>query len=125
MSGFEALRETVSAAPGYEDVLLGCATPMEKVLPRVPVFRPLPETIAIEAARNEKEAAQLIVMPLGKERKKVGVRLTAFTGPGRNAARLRALRRSGRFRRNDLRAALRLRIRRFLAGPAARLPRYS
>ena len=81
MSGFEALRETVSAAPGYEDVLLGCATPMEKVLPRVPVFRPLPETIAIEAARNEKEAAQLIVMPLGKERKKVGVRLTAFTGP--------------------------------------------
>ena len=80
-SGFAARRNSVSAVPGFEDVLLGYATPMEKVLPRVPLFHPLPETIRIEAAKNEIEAAQLIVMPFGRDRKKVGVTLTAFTGP--------------------------------------------
>lgn len=62
------------------NILLGYASSMEKVLPRVPVFRPLPETIRIEAARNEKEAAQLIVMPYGKSAKTISVKLSEFEG---------------------------------------------
>ena len=80
-SGFATRRNYVSTVPGLGDVLLGYATSMEKVLPRVPLFQPLPETIWIDAAKNEKEAAQLIVMPFGLDLKSVGITLTAFTGP--------------------------------------------
>lgn len=69
------------AASNADNILLGYASGMEKVLPHVPIFRPLPETIRIEAARNEKEAVQLIVMPYGKDAKNVSVKLTAFEGP--------------------------------------------
>lgn len=69
------------AASNADNILLGYASGMEKVLPRVPVFRPLSETIEIEAARNEKEAAQLVVMPYGKDAKNVSVKLTALEGP--------------------------------------------
>ena len=81
LSDFALRRQSVAVAPGYEDVLLGYATSMEKVLPRVPIFQSLPEEIVLDVARNERESCQLIVMPQDKALKSVRVRLSAFTGP--------------------------------------------
>ncbi len=77
----QSLVPVMAAAPVNGDLLLGCAPPTDKVLPKVPVFRPLPETVRIDAARNERESFQMVVMPLEKDRKSVAVRLTPFTGP--------------------------------------------
>ena len=78
---FAETRGTFSPAAGNSDILLGMASSMEKVLPRAPVFHPLPETLQLEAARREKESVQLIVMPLNKDRSGVAVRPGVFSGP--------------------------------------------
>lgn len=72
--------QPVAAAPGYGDVILGYATPMEKILPHVPIFQPLPEQLEIDVARNEKEAVQLIVLPLRQNLSNVQVKPGDFTG---------------------------------------------
>lgn len=65
---------------GDERILVGYASSTLKVLPEVPVFEPLPPVIALQAARNEKEAFQLVVLPLEYDCKKVGITLGTFRG---------------------------------------------
>jgi len=75
---FEKNRSRVAIGTASNDVVLGYATSMDKVLPRVGNFSALPSKIEIAAARNEKEAFQLIVLPLSQPLNRVGVHLSAL-----------------------------------------------
>jgi hypothetical protein len=63
------------------DVVVGFATSMEKVLPRV-LAAPLAVSASVEVglAQNEKESFQVIVMPCERDLKGVRVRLTDLEG---------------------------------------------
>ncbi len=65
-----------------QDVVVGFATSMEKVLPRgvTPTLR-TESRVSIALARNEKEAFQVIVLPCEKPAKAVSVRIGDLKGP--------------------------------------------
>ncbi len=77
---FTRSKETPVMTAGFEDLLPGYATSMEKILPFAAVFDVLPSHVVLEAARGEKEAFQLIVMPTGGNRKAAGVKFSSFMG---------------------------------------------
>ncbi len=74
---FEAYRtESGSTAP---DVVLGRASSMEKVLPQAANFQPVTGPLRLAAARNEREASQLIVLPTGSDLAGVTVTVSALS----------------------------------------------
>jgi hypothetical protein len=82
--GFEAIREEVQAPEaGREDVLVGFATSMEKVLPRagVPELQTT-RRVSLALAQNEKEAFQVIVLPLERRLRDASVRVGDLRGGG-------------------------------------------
>jgi len=83
-AGFESVRQSVQA-PGSvrDDVVVGFATSMEKVLPRAgaPDLQPSIRA-SLALARNEKEALQVIVMPVEDAARQVQVRVRDLRGPG-------------------------------------------
>ncbi len=87
---FEAVRRAVTVA-GFArpDVVVGFATSMEKILPRMPL-PPLAVSRAVDVslARNEREAFQVIVAPSERDARQVKLRVTDLVGP--NGARLDA-----------------------------------
>ncbi|MBM3497472.1 MAG: hypothetical protein FJX74_02270, partial [Armatimonadetes bacterium] len=88
--GFEAIRSGVQArGTAREDVVVGFATSMQKVLPRagVPELQTT-RTVSLSLAQNEKEAFQVIVMPLEAALEGAEVRVGDLRGEGEG--RLRA-----------------------------------
>lgn len=73
-------KQPVGTDPEAKELLIGYASSTQKVLPRHPIFEPVPQTVQLDLARNEKEAFQLIVMPLKRDCNSVGIRLTDFSG---------------------------------------------
>lgn len=78
---FDAIRPAVTVSPGFENVVIGYAPSSEKILPRCPGFEALPARVELEAAGNEKESFQLVVLPAGSDLKRVSVKLSEFSGP--------------------------------------------
>lgn len=77
-SDFARVRPAVQVGRKFRnDVVVGVASSMEKVLPRAPLS-PLSvaDHIAVSLARNEKESFQIIVLPCERALKKVRVRVT-------------------------------------------------
>lgn len=66
--------------PAANGIQLGYAPATWKVLPKAPVFNPLPEKLYLEAARNENESLQLVVMPLRDDCRNVKIHLSDFAG---------------------------------------------
>ena len=76
-AGFDGVRSSVQSDPrGRSDVVVGFATSMEKVLPRAgtPDLR-TEKRVSVALARNEKEAVQVVVMPVEAAAKQVSVRI--------------------------------------------------
>jgi hypothetical protein len=83
-AGFETVRRSVQVQPaGRDDIVVGFATSMEKVLPRAgtPDLR-TSKRAAVALARNEKQALQVVVMPVERDAPQVAVRLSDLRGPG-------------------------------------------
>jgi hypothetical protein len=81
-AGFEGVRQAVQVAPaGRGDIVVGFASSMEKVLPRAgaPTVETATRT-SLALARNEKEALQVIVMPVEAAAKQVSVRVSDLRG---------------------------------------------
>ena len=70
-------------AQSRQDVVVGFATSMEKILPRgvTPTLK-TESAVSISLARNEKEGFQVIVLPCEKAAKAVSVRIGDLKGPG-------------------------------------------
>lgn len=76
-AGFEAIRSSVQTGlKARSDILVGFASSMQKVLPRagVPDLR-TERRVSLALARNEKEAMQVVVMPVEAVAKQVSVRV--------------------------------------------------
>ncbi|MBM3476140.1 MAG: DUF4091 domain-containing protein [Armatimonadetes bacterium] len=83
--GFEAVRPAVqSRRSAREDVVVGFATSMEKVLPRagVPNLTTARE-VSLALARNERESLQVVVMPLEADLPAAKIRVTDLRGKDR------------------------------------------
>lgn len=77
---WEPVRRSVGADAG---MVVGLATSMEKVLPRGPApALTFSHDVRLSLARNEKEALQVVVLPLDRELRGVTVRSSDLTGPG-------------------------------------------
>ncbi len=81
---FERIRPAVQVGSA-EDVVVGFASSMEKVLPRAgAISLQTRERVQIALARNEKESLQVVVLPCERDLKRVQVRARdLFAGPGR------------------------------------------
>lgn len=81
---FEPVRlKTQVAQGGADDVVVGFATSMQKVLPRgVPPTLSLAPDASLALARNEKEALQVVVLPCEQPLKQVQVRVRDLRIPG-------------------------------------------
>ena len=79
---FESTRNAMTLRPGFKDVILGYASGAEKILPKAPQFRALPETVKLSAAQNEHESFQVAVFPAGKDLSDVSVTISDLKGPG-------------------------------------------
>ncbi|NLB97027.1 MAG: DUF4091 domain-containing protein [Armatimonadetes bacterium] len=81
---FERIRPAVQVGPA-EEVVVGFASSMEKVLPRAGAVSPqIRERVQVALARNEKESLQVVVLPCERDLKRVQVRARdLFAGPGR------------------------------------------
>lgn len=67
---------------GHDDVVVGFATSMEKILPRAD--KPVLQTVSrveLSLARGEKESLQVVVVPGRADLKQVAVRVTDLRGP--------------------------------------------
>ena len=76
-TNFETIRPRVQmeAAVG-SDVIVGFATSMEKILPRVGIgLVQVKSQVELKLARNENESFQVIVLPCGKDIRNVSVRI--------------------------------------------------
>jgi hypothetical protein len=83
--GFEKIRPAVQSGRGSrDDVVVGFATSMEKVLPRagVPNLTTARE-VTLALARNEKESFQVIALPLEADLPAVSMRVSDLKGKGR------------------------------------------
>ncbi len=81
--GFEQVRPRVRRSGFGDGTAVGLADSMVKVLPRdVPVTVAPAERIDVALARNERESAQLVVVPLERSLRQVAVRVANLTGPG-------------------------------------------
>lgn len=81
--GFEPIRAVVQAAGATrDDVIVGFATSMEKVLPRadLPPLQTKPQ-IELALARGEREALQVVVIPCRADLQQAEVRVSDLTGP--------------------------------------------
>jgi len=81
--GFEKVRPAVAVARGPgQGVVVGFADSMTKVLPRAGVPKlAVASRIEVRLARNEKEALQVIVVPVEKDLRQVAVRVRDLRGP--------------------------------------------
>ena len=81
--GFEKIRPAVQAAGGPgQGVVVGFADSMTKVLPRAGVPKLITAaSVDVRLARNEKEAFQVIVVPVEKGLRQVAVRVRDLRGP--------------------------------------------
>lgn len=75
---FDLRRDQFTSSSASKDIYLGFAYSEEKVLPKDPLFRSLPENIQVNVARNEQESFQLIVLPVSRSLRKVRVRMEEF-----------------------------------------------
>lgn len=83
-AGFEAVRQAVqTGGSGREDIVVGFASAMEKVLPRAgaPDVK-TSDRVALALARNEKEALQVVVLPVEAPAKQVAVRVSDLRTTG-------------------------------------------
>jgi len=76
-TNFETIRARVQVEGTQKnDVLVGFATSMEKILPRVGIgLVQVNSQLELKLARNEHESFQVVVLPCGQDIKKVGVRI--------------------------------------------------
>lgn len=82
-AGFDALRASVQTGlKSRSDILVGFATSMEKILPRAgaPALR-TDKRASVALAGNEKEALQVVVMPIEAAAKQVSVRVSDLRSP--------------------------------------------
>jgi hypothetical protein len=80
---FEGVRQVVQVGPaGRSDILVGFASSMEKILPRAgtPAVKTT-RTASLTLARNEKEALQVVVLPVEAAAQRVAVRVGDLRGP--------------------------------------------
>ena len=83
-AGFEDVRQAVQVVPaGRNDIVIGFASSMEKILPRAgtPAVRTT-RCASLTLARNEKEALQVVVLPVEAAAERVAVRVEDLRGPG-------------------------------------------
>ena len=66
LRAFDRQRASLALTSAADGNYLGFAHTSDKVLPRDPVYRPLPAVVELAAARNEREGFQLIVLPAAK-----------------------------------------------------------
>jgi len=89
--GFEAVRSRVQAEnPKGNDVVVGFATSMEKILPKVDIGTiQMRSGVELELARNETESFQVVIIPCREDIKQVGIRITDLSSQdgGRFAAK--------------------------------------